>query len=366
MTISTIISVIEKIAPLSLQEDYDNAGLIVGDSNAFCTGALLSLDTTEAVVDEALENGCNLIIAHHPIIFKGLKKITGSNYVEKTIIKAIQNNIAIYACHTNIDNVLNGVNGMIADKLALTNRMIMEPKELLLRKLSVYVPASHSQQLLDALFLSGAGDIGNYSECSFITEGVGSFRPGADANPQSGQIGVREVAAEQKIEVVFPKWKQHLILKAMRENHPYEEVAHEILLLQNSYQEIGAGLIGELEHPMEESQFFNHVSSVFGLSVVKHTRFLGKKVKKVAVCGGSGSFLTSKAIQHQADVFLTSDIKYHEFFDANDKILLMDIGHFESEQYTIELFHKVLQQNFPNFALLKSKVNTNPVHYFIP
>jgi hypothetical protein len=255
---------------------------------------------------------------------------------------------------------------MIADKLALTNRMIMEPKELFLRKLSVYVPSSHSQQLLDALFLAGAGDIGNYSECSFITEGVGSFKPGADANPQSGQIGVREVATEQKIEVVFPKWKQYHILKAMRENHPYEEVAHEILLLQNSYQEIGAGLIGELQHPMEESQFFNHVSSIFGLSVVKHTRFLGKKIKKVAVCGGSGSFLTSKAIQHQVDVFLTSDIKYHEFFDANDKILLMDIGHFESEQYTIELFHKVLQQNFPNFALLKSKVNTNPVHYFIP
>ena len=366
MTIAEITAVLEKTAPLYLQEDYDNAGLIIGEGNLLCSGVLLTLDVTEQVIDEAISSNCNLIVAHHPIIFKGLKKLNGANYVEKTVIKALRNNIAIYACHTNLDNVIHGVNAMIADKLGLVNRSILLPKADQLLKLTVYVPESHCGILLDALFSAGAGEIGKYSECSFVSEGIGSFKPGADANPYLGKIGIRETGNEKKVEVVFPVWKQSAILRAMRENHPYEEIAYDVLALSNTYQEVGAGMVGELESAMNETDFIKQISAVFGLSVVKHTPFLGKMVKKVSVCGGSGSFLTSTARKVGADVYITSDIKYHEFFDANDSILLLDIGHFESEQFTIELFHRVLRQNSPNFALLKSKVNTNPVRYFIP
>ena len=365
MTISTITSVLEKVAPLSLQEDYDNAGLIIGDGQLNCSGVLLTLDVTEEVVEEAISAGCNLIIAHHPIIFKGLKKINGNNYVEKTVLKAIRNNVAIYACHTNIDNVLNGVNAVIANRLGLINRRILLPKSNQLLKLAVYVPETHAESLLNALFNAGAGNIGNYSECSFVSEGTGSFKPGIEANPYAGQIGIRETTQEKKIEVVFPFWLQSAVLKAMKENHPYEEVAFDLFNLKNSFQDVGAGLLGELPTEVDESFFLEQLTKIFGLAVVKHTPFLGKMIKKVAVCGGSGSFLTSAAIKAGADVYLTSDIKYHEFFDANNSILLADIGHFESEQYTIELFDAILRQNFPNFALLKSKVNTNPVRYFI-
>lgn len=365
MTISSILSVLEKMAPLFLQEEYDNAGLITGDKSHECTSVLVCLDATEAVVDEAIAMNCNLIVAHHPIVFRGLKKFSGNSYVERAIVKAVKNDIAIYAIHTNLDNVNTGVNGRIADMLGLVKRSILQPKSGLIEKLQVFSPASHSEKIEQALFEAGAGNIGNYSECSFVSEGIGSFKPGELANPFSGEIGIRHRENEMKIEVIYPKWLRQQVFSALRAAHPYEEIAYEMSSLSNVYQETGSGLTGELEEAISPAVFLKKISETFGQPCIKHTGFSEKMIKKVAICGGSGSFLTPAAIASGADIFITSDIKYHEFFDADGKIILADIGHFESEQYTIDLICDVLKHNFPTFAVLKTKVNTNPVHYFV-
>ena len=365
MTISTIIDTLDKIAPPSLQEDYDNAGLIIGDKQWECTGAIISLDATEDVVKEAIEKKCNLVIAHHPIVFRGLKKINGKNYVEKTIITAIKNDIAIYAIHTNLDNVIDGVNGKIADKLGLIKRNILAPKENLLKKLSVFVPVNDKEKLLDALFAAGAGNIGNYSECSFGTEGTGTYKAGKNAQPHLGKIGIRHTENEIKIEVIFPAWLQQQVLKAMIANHPYEEVAFDLYSLSNNYPQTGSGMLGELEKALSETDFLLLMKQVFNLSVIRHTNLTGRMVKKVALCGGAGSFLISAAKSAGADVYMSADIKYHEFFDADGRLLLADIGHYESEQFTIDLLFDILREKFLNFAVLKTGVNTNPVQYFI-
>jgi dinuclear metal center YbgI/SA1388 family protein len=363
MTISAIVSVLEKMAPIYLQESYDNSGLITGHKQTECTGALLCLDVTESVIKEAISRNCNLVIAHHPIIFKGIKKFDPDNYVDKTIIAAIKNDIAIYACHTNIDNVINGVNGKIADKLNLINRKILQPKSLLIQKLVVFVPLEYQDALEKSLFEAGAGEIGNYAECSFVSEGVGSFKPLEGANPHTGTIGLRTIQKEAKVEVIFPIWKQTTILSAMRSAHPYEEVAFELYNLQNKHQEIGAGIIAELEHSVNTIDFLNELKSIFNVKCLKHTQIIFDKIKKIAICGGSGSFLIQDAIRANADIFVTSDIKYHDFFEADNKLVLVDIGHFESEQFTIELFADVLTKNFPTFAHFKTDVLTNPVKY---
>ncbi len=364
MKIKEIISVLENIAPPSLQEDYDNAGLITGNANWQCTGIIVSLDATEDVVKEAIANNCNLIVAHHPIVFKGLKKITGKNYVEQTVITAIKNDIAIYAIHTNLDNVIAGVNGKIADKLGLINRRILLPKNSLLQKLAIFVPATHREILLEALFSAGAGNIGNYSECSFSTEGNGTFKAGDGTYPFLGKIGERHVEKEVRIEVIFPAWLQARIISAMLEKHPYEEIAYDIYPLQNSYRQTGSGLVGELEKPVTETEMLQRLQEIFGTSCIKHTALTGKMIRKVALCGGAGSFLTKNAIYLGSDIYITGDVKYHEFFDAEGKLLLADIGHYESEQFTQELLFDILREKFLNFAVLKTGVNTNPVHYF--
>ncbi|MFT3903552.1 MAG: Nif3-like dinuclear metal center hexameric protein [Niabella sp.] len=364
MTISEIVSYLETLAPPALQESYDNAGLITGSPDWACSGIICSLDTTEKVVDDAMAKGCNLIVAHHPIIFKGLKKITGKNYVERTIIKAIQNNIAIYAIHTNLDSVINGVNGMMADKLGLQHQEILVPKSGQLKKLYCYVPVTHLANVKEAVFAAGAGQIGNYSECSFAVNGVGTFKPNDGANPFSGEVGQCHEDEEQKLEVLFPAWLEAAVLKAMWQNHPYEEVAYEVITLDNVHQLTGLGIVGELPEAVTESDFLGILKETFGLSVVRHTALLGKKVKKVSLCGGAGSSFISHAIASKSDVYVTADVKYHEFFDADGRILLADIGHFESEQFTIDLLYAQLLQKFPNFAVLKTAINTNPVFYF--
>ena len=364
MKIQDITSLLEKLAPPSLQESYDNAGLLTGNLSWECTGIIVSLDATEDIVQEAISKKCNLIVAHHPIIFKGLKKITGKNYVEQTIITAIKNDIAIYAIHTNLDNVLQGVNGKIADMLGLINRKILVPKENLLQKLAVFVPVDHKEKLLEALFAAGAGNIGNYSECSFGTTGTGSFKAGENTDPFVGTKGERHYENEVKIEVIFPVWIERQLLNAMKVAHPYEEIAFDIYGLNNTYEQTGSGLVGELEKGMNEKAFLEQLKKIFKLSVIRHTGFTGKTVKKVALCGGAGSFLTAAAKAAGADVYISSDIKYHEFFDAEGSLLLADIGHYESEQFTIDLLFDILSENFPNFAVLKTGVNTNPVKYF--
>ena len=365
MKIGEITSFLESTAPLSLQESYDNAGLLTGNNNWDCTGIITTLDATEAVVQEAIEKKCNLIVAHHPIIFGGLKKITGKNYVEQTIITAIKNDIAIYAIHTNLDNVLQGVNGRIADKLGLINCSILQPKNNTLKKLFTFVPVAAAEKVRNAIFDAGAGHISNYSECSFNTAGTGTFKPGDGTNPFIGKIGERRSEEEIKIEAIFPAWMERPIYDAMIVAHPYEEVAYDIISLENQQQQVGSGLVGELAAPVNETEFLGLLKTIFGLSVIKHTALTGKMVKKIALCGGAGSFLIAAAIAAGADLYITADVKYHEFFDANGRLVIADIGHFESEQFSIDLLFDVLKEKFPTFAVLKTGVKTNPVLYFL-
>ncbi len=364
MKIAAITAYLETIAPPFLQESYDNAGLITGSPSWECTGIITSLDVTEAVVMEAIEKKSNLIVAHHPIIFGGLKKINGKNYVEKTIIAAIKNDIAIYAIHTNLDNVLEGVNGRMADKLGLINRRVLQPKNNTLKKLFTFVPVEFAEKVRNAIFEAGGGQISDYSECSFNTEGQGTFKPGEGTNPFSGNIGERKLENEVKIEVIFPVWKERVILAAMIKAHPYEEVAHDIIALENRQDIVGSGLVGELPEPLDETAFLQMVKERFGLSMLRHTPLVGKMVWTVALCGGAGSFLIGPAIGAGAEFYISSDIKYHEFFDANDRLVVADIGHYESEQFTIDLLLDLLSEKFPNFAIQKTGVKTNPVQYF--
>jgi dinuclear metal center YbgI/SA1388 family protein len=365
MIVADIINAIEAVAPLTYQESYDNSGLQVGSASMEVNGILISLDVTEAILEEALDRSCNIIVAHHPLIFSGLKRVTGRTYVERVVEKAIKNDIAIYAAHTNLDNIRTGVNKMICDKLGLVNTSILSMKMDTLRKLYTFAPAEAAEKVRQALFTSGAGDIGKYRECSFNTDGEGTFRPDKDANPVIGEAGgPRETVKEVKIEVLVQKHKEAAVLKALFENHPYEEVAYEFIALQNPNQEIGAGMVGFLPNPMEGVEFLPYLKRKMNVSCIRHTALTDKPVTKIAVCGGSGSFLLSDAIRANADVFITGDFKYHQFFDAEGRIVIADIGHYESEQYTRELLQAILKEKFPNFAILLSNLSTNPINYF--
>lgn len=366
MKIKEITSVLEKAAPLSYQENYDNCGLITGDPDTECTGALCTLDTTPEIIEEAIKQNCNLIISHHPIVFKPLKKISADNYVEKTLRLSIRHDIAIFALHTSLDNVLCGVNHKIAEKIGLESLKILRPLPGTLMKLFTYVPIAYGPKLREALFAAGGGHIGNYSECSFNVRGTGTFKAGTGAVPFVGQIGIQHKEDEEKVEIVFPSYLKDTMIKTLRKNHPYEEVAFDIIELVNSNERVGSGIIGELAEPIEEIRFLENLSEIFGLSVIRHSPLLGKKIKKLALCGGAGSFLIRDAIQQEADALITSDVKYHEFFDAEGKILITDIGHWESEQYTPDLIIELLKTNFPTFAVRKSGIITNPVKYFLP
>ena len=364
LKIKNVTEFLENFAPLAYQEDYDNAGLIVGNKNWDCKGALLTIDTTEEVVDEAIRKGINFIISHHPIVFSGLKKITGKNYIERTIIKAIKNDIAIYTSHTNLDNVQQGVNAKIADKLGLIKRSVLSPVTGNLKKLVTFIPTEHADNVRKAVFDAGAGHIGNYDSCGYNLQGKGSFRASDEARPYVGNKGEVHFEEETRFETIFPSHLQSKIISALLKAHPYEEVAYDIYPLDNANNLIGSGLIGELPQEIEEREFMAVLKEVFKVSTIRHTQFLNKKIMNVALCGGSGSFLLKKAIGKKADIFISGDFKYHQFFDAENQILIADVGHFESEQYTKDLFYDILTKKFPNFALHFSEVNTNPVNYF--
>ena len=365
MIIKDLIHVLEHFAAPELQEEYDNAGLIVGDSNRTCTGALCTLDVTVEVIKEAKAKQCNLIIAHHPIIFRGIKKLNGKSYVEKVVIEAIKNDIAIYAAHTNLDNILLGVNGKMATKIGLKNTRILSPKPGILRRLITFAPVDKAEQVRKAIFNAGAGHIGKYSECSFNSEGTGTFKAEEGADPYVGEIGKQHREKETKIEIVYPFYLEQQVVAALVEHHPYEEVAYDIFTMDNVHFGVGSGIIGELDQPLSVEELLKQVKNIFGLKVIRHTPLLQKPVKTVAICGGAGSFLIGEARRAKADVYITSDVKYHEFFDAEDQLVIMDIGHYESEQFTIDLIYDLLVRKFPTFALLKTSVNTNPVQYFI-
>ena len=363
MKLKEIVIFLDQLAPFSLQESYDNSGIQVGRADAEVTGALLTIDVTEEVLDEAIKQKINLIISHHPLIFQGIKSITGKNMVERIVVKAIRNDINIVSVHTNIDAVTGGVNSKICDKLGLVNRKILNPVQGELLKLVFFVPVEQADQVRDSVFKAGAGVIGNYDCCSFNASGKGSFRAGEGTNPAVGKKGELHFENELRIETIFPKFKKSEILSALLNSHPYEEVAYDLYPLENKWDQAGMGMIGSLEEAMEEHEFLNGLKKIFNSGCIKYSAMLNKKIKKVAVCGGSGSFLIKTAISAGADAFVSGDIKYHQFFEAEKKILIADIGHFESEQFTKELFYESLTKKFPKFALRLSEVITNPINY---
>ncbi len=361
--ISDVISRLEEWAPRSLQESYDNAGLIIGNVQEEVKGILVSLDVTETVVEEACKRGANLIVAHHPVIFSGLKSLTGKNYVERTVISAIRNGVAIYAIHTNLDNVPTGVNSIIADKLGLRNTQILLPRKDSLFKLVTFAPEKDAEKVRQAIFDAGGGVIGAYDSCSFNVSGSGTFRGDNSTNPYVGERGKLHTEPETRIEVVVPDTLLQKVIRKMLSAHPYEEVAYDVYRLENNHPGIGAGLIGELGEPVTTTNFLKHLKKTMKAGVVRYTKPVKERVSRIAVCGGSGSFLLGAAKAAGADVFVTGDFKYHEFFDAEDQIVIADIGHYESEQFTIDLIVSKLVEYFSTFAVLKTKTNTNPVNY---
>jgi dinuclear metal center YbgI/SA1388 family protein len=364
MQVKDVIAAIERFAPPALKADYDNVGLLAGSSDDEVKGVLITLDVTEEVVEEAMANDCNLIVAHHPLIFKGLKNITDKTEAGRILIKSIRNGISIFAGHTNVDSVMEGVSGKMADKLGLVNRSILYPVKNRLLKLAVFVPVDHADKVRDAIFTAGAGVIGNYDSCSYNVSGEGTFRAGENTNPFTGEKGNLHFEKEIRVETVLPDFLKNRVVSAMLQAHPYEEVAYDLYRLENEWPVTGYGIVGELKEPMDEKEFLTLVKSEFNAGCVRHTALLNKQVKKIALCGGSGSELLPQAKAAGADVFITADFKYHQFFDAENDILIADIGHFESEQFTKELFFEILTKNFSNFAVRLSNVNTNPIKYF--
>jgi len=371
MKVKDVIHWLEDLAPLSYSEDFDNTGLLVGDTEAEVSGILVTLDTLEAVVDEAIEQNCSLIVSFHPIIFKGLKRITGKTYVERVVLKAIKHDIAIFAIHTALDNAWNGVNAMMCEKMGLDKRQILIPQTGTIEKLVTFVPSEKAATVRESLFEAGAGSIGNYDNCSFNQSGMGSFKGNEDSNPTKGTKGETHFEAEVQIGVTFQKHLRARILEALFEAHPYEEVAYEVTTLENTNQHIGMGMLGEFTDAMSESEFLKHLKKTFQTGCIKHSALRKKTVKKVAVLGGSGSFAIGAAKALGADAFVTSDLKYHDFFAAENRILLTDIGHYESEQYTKELLVAHLSKKITNFApalsegkVVLSQVNTNPITYY--
>ena len=362
--IKNIINLFQQVSPFSYQESYDNSGLIVGNPEQEITSILITLDTTEEIIEQAIKTGANLIISHHPIIFKALKTITGKNHIERIIIKAIKNNIAILAVHTNIDNVFQGVNSKLSEKLNLKNCKILSTKSNELKKLITFVPEKSANQVRKAIFDAGAGQIGDYNSCSYNTNGKGTFRATSGTNPFVGKINELHTESEVRIETIFPKHKKSQIIQALLKTHPYEEVAYDIYSLDNEHKKVGSGMLGELAEPISELKFLEKIKQSFNVHTIKHSPLLNKDIRTVAFCGGAGSFLLNKAIQQRADIFISAEFKYNQFFDVDKKILIADIGHFESEQYTKELFYEIITKKFTHIKVINSEINTNAVKYF--
>ena len=363
MKIKEIVSALERFAPLPLQDGFDNAGLQIGLTEAEATGALLCLDVTEAVLDEAIALGYNLVISHHPLIFKGYKSITGRDYVERCMLKAIKNDIVIYSAHTNLDNAQGGVNYKIAEKMGLKNLKVLEPKENSLVKLVTFVPNAQADRVREALFAAGCGSIGNYDSCSYNLKGEGTFRANEGTHPFCGTIGELHHEDEVRIETILPTYKKAEVVRTLLSVHPYEEPAFDLYPLQNDWSQAGAGVVGELAEPETELEFLKRIKKIFEVGCVRHNKLTGREIQKVALCGGAGAFLLPRAIRAGADVFVTGEIRYHDYFGHEDEILMAEIGHYESEQYTKEIFYSIIRDLFPNFALQMSKINTNPIKY---
>lgn len=360
-TIREITAIIEELAPLQLQESYDNAGLQVGDDSLPATGALLCVDVTEAVVDEAIELGVNLIIAHHPLLFRPLKRIVGSNYIERVVMKALRHDIAIYAAHTNLDAV--AVNHVWASKLGLSQVEVLQPIRDMLYKLITYVPVAHADALKDALFAAGAGTIGAYDSCSFTSNGVGTFRAGEGTSPYCGSQGVLHHEPESRVEVILPKYLKGRVVRALLSAHPYEEPAYDLIPIANDYTQAGIGVVGNLPEPISVYNLLQQVKEQTACAQVRHTANSDKMVQRIALCGGAGSSLIGSALAANADLFITGEIGYHQFFGYENSMILAEVGHYESEQHTKDIFCEVITKKIPNFATYYTKVETNPIKY---
>ena len=363
MKLSEISKYLDSAVPLPFQEDYDNSGLQIGDPESEISSVLLSLDATPEVIDEAAGKGCNLIVSHHPVIFRGVKKITGQSFTERIIMKAVMKNIAIYSAHTNLDSTDFGVSRKMAEKLGLGSVKVLQPLKNRLLKLVTFVPGSHLEKVRDALFDAGAGVIGNYDRCGFAVGGKGSFRAGEDTMPYAGEKGKMHFEDEIRLETVLFSHLKGSIVRALLASHPYEEVAFDLYPLDNDNIQAGLGCTGEFAGPMGEMKFLELLSSVFNASGIKYSDLTGKPVRRVALCGGSGSSLIPDALRAGADAFVTADVKYHSFFDAEKKILIVDIGHFESEKYTTEILYDLIIKKFPKFAVRFSETSSNPINY---
>ncbi|MDR2682793.1 MAG: Nif3-like dinuclear metal center hexameric protein [Dysgonamonadaceae bacterium] len=363
MKVKDVINAIEAYAPPSLQESYDNSGIQLGDVNQPVHGLLLCLDVTEEVVDEAIERRCNLIVSHHPLIFKGIRSLTGANYIQRAIVKACKHDIAIYAAHTNMDNANGGVSHRIASKLGLQNIKILSPQQHALQKLVTFVPVAQAGQLRQALFNAGAGQIGNYDSCSYNIAGEGTFRAGENTRPFCGKTGELHTEAEIRIETILPAYRKNAVLRALLLTHPYEEPAYDLYPLENTWNQAGSGVIGELPVEEEETLFLQRLRDIFQLPCIRYSSLRNKQVKTIAVCGGSGAFLIPDAITSGAEVFITGEAKYNDFYDSGEKILLAVIGHYESEICTKEIFFEIITKKMPNFAVHFSNANTNPINY---
>lgn len=364
-TVNDICSILEKLAPTAYQESYDNAGLLVGDKNMSLTGVLFAVDITEEVLEDALSKGVNMVVAHHPIIFRGLKRLTGADYVQRTVIKALQHNIALYASHTNLDSVQGGINTKLCEKLGLEHIKVLAPKENSLLKLVTFVPHSHVQKVSDALFDAGCGHIGNYDNCSFNTKGTGTFRPLDNSIPFVGKPNELHEEEETRIETILPHYLLQQVLQALRQTHPYEEIAYDVYELHKQNTSVGIGCIGELPKAIPTKDFLAFLKQTFSLKLLRHTSLCKKEIRKVAVCGGSGHFLLQNAKNAKADIFITGDFKYHDFFEADKQLIIADIGHYESEHCCMEIFNELITENLPNFATYFTNVDTNPIKYFL-
>ncbi len=364
MTVAQIAAGLEKLAPLPFAEDFDNVGLLVGDPGMEVTGVLVTLDTLETVLDEALNKKCNLVVSFHPILFQGIKRLTGATYVERVVARAIEHRIAIYSMHTALDNVREGVSRKLGEVLGLRRMHTLVPKKGQIKKLVTYVPEASREGLLERLFQAGAGQLGNYTHCSFTNPGTGSYLPGEQAQPAVGQQGKLSREPEQQLHITFTADREKAVLRALLENHPYEEVAYEISTLENAYQHLGMGMVGDLDQPMEAKAFLQQLRDRLHTPCIRHSPLTEKPVRRVAVLGGSGAFAIGAARAAMADFLVTADLKYHQFYQAEGQLVIADVGHYESEQFTKNLLADYLSEKFPNFAIHLSETQTNPVNYF--
>ena len=377
-TVADLTAALETLAPPALQMAYDNSGLLVGEPDTEITGVLITLDCLEATVEEAIDTGCNVIVAHHPIVFGGLKRLTGRTYVERVVMRALRAGVALYAIHTNLDSVLaQGVSGRLAAKLGLRGVTTLQPTAGALQKLAVYVPADPAglvDRVAAAMWAAGAGQIGHYDEASFRTAGTGTFRPLAGAEPAigsapavdgTGAAGDREAVSEHKLEVVVPRVLAKAVLRAARAAHPYEEMAYDLYDVAGAHPDYGMGAVGDLHTDMAYDAWLDYLCARLELTGLKVTADTGRPIRRVAVCGGSGASLLGAARASGAQAFVTADFKYHEFFDAEGELVVCDVGHYESERHTTQLLYEYISTRFGTFAARMTQLDTNPARLYV-